>query len=339
LRILVTGGAGFIGSNFVRWLLETSDDEVLVLDDLTYAGNLANLSGHRGNPRFRFVRGDIADPEVVADTMAGCHAVVNFAAESHVDRSILDPKSFINTNVYGVYVLLEAARTIGVDRFLHVSTDEVYGEVREGSAREDAPLRPRSPYSAAKTGAEMFVAAYHVTYGLPTLITRGSNTFGPYQYPEKLLPVVITEAIDNRPIPVYGDGRQVRDWLFVEDHCSAIDMVLRRGTPGDVYNVGGGNERFNIDVVHRILDVLERPRSLVEHVVDRPGHDIRYSVDSAKLSILGWRPGLDFERALEATIRWYVDNESWWRPLKTSPDYLEYFHHNYGERRMPAAGR
>jgi dTDP-glucose 4,6-dehydratase len=339
LRILVTGGAGFIGSNFVRRLLEESDDEVLVLDDLTYAGNLANLSGFRGSSRFRFVRGDIADPEVVADTMAGCQAVVNFAAESHVDRSILNPKSFINTNVYGVYVLLEAARAIGIDRFLHVSTDEVYGEVREGSAPEDAPLRPRSPYSAAKTGGEMFVAAYHVTYGLPTLITRGSNTFGPYQYPEKLLPIVITEAIDNRSIPVYGDGRQVRDWLFVEDHCSAIDLVLRRGTPGHVYNIGGGNERFNIDVVHRILDSLERPRSLIEHVTDRPGHDIRYSVDSAKLKRLGWQPTLNFEEALEATIRWYVDNESWWRPLKASPDYKEYFQHNYGERRMPAAGR
>ena len=339
MRILVTGGAGFIGSTFVRRLLDQSDDEVLVLDNLTYAGNLANLSGLQDNPRYRFVRGDIADPEVVADTLAGCQAVVNFAAESHVDRSILDPKSFINTNVYGVYVLLEAARFIGVNRFLHVSTDEVYGEVREGSASEDAPLRPRSPYSAAKSGGEMFVAAYHTTYGLPTLITRGSNTFGPYQYPEKLLPIVITEAIDNRPIPVYGDGRQVRDWLFVEDHCSAIDLILRRGTPGEAYNIGGGNERFNIDVIERILDLLGRQRSLVQHVKDRPGHDIRYSVDSAKLSALGWHPALAFEEALEATVRWYAENESWWRPLKASPDYMEYFNRNYGERQVPAAGR
>ena len=339
MRILVTGGAGFIGSAFVRRLLNQSDDEVVVLDDLTYAGNLANLSGVRDNPRYRFVRGDISDPEIAADTLAGCQAVVNFAAESHVDRSILDPKSFINTNVYGVYVLLEAARSIGISRFLHVSTDEVYGEVREGSAPEDAPLRPRSPYSAAKTGGEMFVAAYHATYGLPTLITRGSNTFGPYQYPEKLLPIVITEAIDNRPIPVYGNGRQVRDWLFVNDHCAAIDLVLRHGTPGEAYNVGGGNERFNIDVIEGILDLLGRPRSLIQHVLDRPGHDIRYSVDSAKLSALGWHPVLAFEQALEATVRWYADNESWWRPLKASPNYVEYFRSNYGERLMPAVGR
>lgn len=332
MRVLVTGGAGFIGSNFVRYLLTHSDDEVVVLDKLTYAGNLENLRGLEGSARYSFFHGDVADAAIVGQAMRAVDAVVNLAAESHVDRSILDPAAFITTDVYGVYVLLEAARSAGVLKFVHVSTDEVYGEVPVGSSAEDAPLRPRSPYSASKAGGEHLVHAYHVTYGLPTVITRGSNTFGPYQYPEKLLPIAITEALDGRPIPVYGDGRQVRDWLFVEDHCAAIDLVLRRGEPGDAYNVGGGNERFNIDVIYRVLDLLGRPRSLVEHVTDRPGHDIRYSIDSTRLLGLGWDQSRSFDEALAATVRWYVDNESWWRPLKARPEYVEYFHRNYGAR-------
>lgn len=339
MRILVTGGAGFIGSNFVRHVLATSDDEVVVLDKLTYAGNVANLQDLAGNPRYRFIHGDIADREVVADAVREVQAIVNFAAESHVDRSILDPTAFINTDVYGVYVLLEATRDAAIERFVHVSTDEVYGEIPIGSAAEDAPLRPRSPYSATKAGGEMLVYAYHVTYGLPTVVTRGSNTFGPYQYPEKLLPVVITEAFASRPVPVYGNGRQVRDWLFVEDHCSGIDLALRRGVLGEAYNVGGGNERFNIDLIHTILDLLDRPRSLVQFVPDRPGHDVRYSLDSAKLTALGWKPSRSFDDALATTVRWYVENEAWWRRLKDTPEYRRYFHSNYAEREAPATGR
>jgi dTDP-glucose 4,6-dehydratase len=337
VRILVTGGAGFIGSNFVHHLLATSDDEVVVLDKLTYAGNEANLQDLAGDPRYRFIHGDIADREVVGDAIRDVQAIVNFAAESHVDRSILDPTAFINTDVYGVYVLLEASRDAAIERFVHVSTDEVYGEIPVGSAAEDAPLRPRSPYSASKAGGEMLVYAYHVTYGLPTVITRGSNTFGPYQYPEKLLPIVITEAFDEQPVPVYGDGRQVRDWLFVEDHCSGIDLALRRGAVGEAYNVGGGNERFNIDLIHTVLDLLDRPRSLVQFVPDRPGHDVRYSLDSTKLTALGWTPSRSFDDALATTVRWYIENGSWWRRLKNTQEYRRYFHSNYADREAPAS--
>ncbi len=339
MRILVTGGAGFIGSNFVHHLLTTSDDEVVVLDKLTYAGILANLEDLADNPRYQFIHGDIADRETVDSVIRNSQAIVNFAAESHVDRSILDPTAFITTDVYGVYVLLEASRDAAIERFVHVSTDEVYGEIPTGSATEETPLRPRSPYSASKAGGEMLAYAYHVTFGVPTVVTRGSNTFGPYQYPEKLLPVVITEALDNRSVPVYGDGRQVRDWLFVEDHCSAIDMALRRGVPGEAYNVGGGNERSNIDVIHTILDLLDRPHSLVQFVPDRPGHDVRYSLDSAKLAALGWRPSQSFDEALDMTVRWYRENEAWWRTLKDSADYKRYFESNYAEREAPASGR
>ncbi|MEA2641132.1 MAG: dTDP-glucose 4,6-dehydratase [Chloroflexota bacterium] len=337
MKLLVAGGAGFIGSNYVRYVCATTDDEVVVLDKLTYAGNLENLQELLTTPRVRFVQGDIANADAVATAMAGVDAVVNFAAETHVDRSILDPGSFISTDVYGVYVLLEAARVANVQRFLHVSTDEVYGVVHEGSAPEEARLLPRSPYSASKAGGELLVYAYHVTYGVPTLVTRGSNTFGPYQYPEKLIPVVITEAIDQRPIPVYGDGRQVRDWLYVEDHCAGIDLVLRHGEPGEAYNVGGGNERYNVDVVARILDALGRPHTLIEHVPDRPGHDVRYSVETRKLDRLGWDRSRPFEDALEATVRWYVDHEPWWRRIKEGAEYRAYFTRNYGSRGESAA--
>ncbi|MPZ13706.1 MAG: dTDP-glucose 4,6-dehydratase [Chloroflexi bacterium] len=332
MKILITGGAGFIGSNFVRYTIGRYDDEVVVLDKLSYAGNLENLRAFEGHPRYRFIQGDIADAETVRVAMRGADAVVNFAAESHVDRSILDPSPFVRTDVIGAYVLLEAARHDSVARFVHVSTDEVYGEVLSDSVPEHAPLRPRSPYAASKAGGELLVSAYHVTYGLPALITRGSNTFGPYQYPEKLIPVVVTEALDRQPIPVYGDGRQVRDWLYVEDHCAGIDTVLRNGEPGQAYNIGGGNEQCNIDVVERILGALGRPDCPVRHILDRPGHDGRYSVDSSKLLALGWKPTRQFAEALEATVRWYVDNESWWRPMKQRPEYIDYFQRNYQER-------
>lgn len=332
MRLLVTGGAGFIGSNFVRYMLSRYPDySVVVLDKLTYAGNLANLADVAGNPNYRFVRGDICDAQLVDGLVAEVDAVLNFAAETHVDRSILDAGGFIQTDVYGTFVLLEAARKHNIRRFLQVSTDEVYGDVPEGSSLESDPFRPRSPYSASKAGGEMMVQAYHVTYGVPTLITRGSNNYGPFQYPEKLIPVLITNALDGQELPVYGDGRQIRDWLYVLDHCSGIDLVLHEGKVGEAYNVGGGNERENLDVIHQVLELLGKDRSLVRFVKDRPGHDRRYSVDCGKLRQLGWTPSRDFEEELAETVRWYVANEAWWRPLK-SGEYLEYYKQNYAGR-------
>jgi dTDP-glucose 4,6-dehydratase len=332
MRLLVTGGAGFIGSNFVRYMLSRYPDyQIVVLDKLTYAGNLANLADVAGNPNYRFVRGDICDQPLVDGLVSEVDAVLNFAAETHVDRSILDAGGFIQTDVYGTFVLLEAARKHGVSRFLQVSTDEVYGDVSVGSSAERDPFRPRSPYSASKAGGEMMVQAYYVTYGVPTLITRGSNNYGPYQYPEKLIPVLITNALDGQELPVYGDGQQIRDWLYVLDHCSAIDMVLHDGKPGEAYNVGGGNERFNLDVIYRVLELLDKPRSLIRFVKDRPGHDRRYSVDCGKLRQLGWAPSRNFEEELAETVRWYVANEAWWRPLK-SGEYWDYYKSNYAGR-------
>jgi dTDP-glucose 4,6-dehydratase len=318
-RLLVTGGAGFIGSAFVRGhlrLREHPEDTVLVLDKLTYAGNLANLAPIGSDPRYRFIQGDIADADLVGSLMGDVDVVINFAAETHVDRSILDPGSFIETDVKGTYVLLEAARRANVDLFCQISTDEVYGEVLAGESREPDPLAPRSPYAASKAGGELLVAAYHVTYGIKTIVTRASNNFGPYQYPEKFLPVLITNALDDRPIPLYGDGRQRRDWVYVEDHCAALELLLARGEPGSAYNIGAGNEREN--------------RELAEHV-HRPGHDRRYALDAARLSALGWRPAASFEQALEATVRWYVDHQAWWRPLQDA-GYREYYQRNYQDR-------
>lgn len=332
MKLLVTGGAGFIGSNFVRYVLEQHpEDEVVVLDKLTYAGNLDNLKRVAQSPRFSFHRGDINDARVVDELMAGVDAVVNFAAETHVDRSILDAAAFIETDVRGTWVLLEAARRHDVERFLQVSTDEVYGEVPIGSSREDDKLAPRSPYAASKAGAEMLVQAYWITHRVPVLITRGSNTIGPYQYPEKAVPLFVTNAIDDQPLPIYGDGRQRRDWLYVDDHCSAIDLVLRRGQPGEAYNVGAGNERENLEVARTILELLGKPESLIQPVADRPGHDRRYSLDSTKLRALGWAPRHDFLAAMELTVEWYQKNEWWWRKLK-SGEYLAYYRRNYEER-------
>lgn len=333
-NLLVTGSAGFIGSNFVRYMLgKYPDYRIVVYDKLTYAGNLDNLKDVAADPRYAFVRGDICDAALVDRVMREHHidAIVNFAAETHVDRSLLEPDSFIKTDVYGTYVLLEAARKFGIERYLQVSTDEVYGEVTEGSSKETDPIAPRSPYSASKAAGDMMVQAYFVSYQVPALITRGSNTYGPYHYPEKFIPLFVTNAIDDQPLPVYGDGMQVRDWLFVLDHCSGIDTALHKGEAGQVYNIGGGNERYNMQIVEAILRLLDKPKELIRHVADRPGHDRRYSLDCSKLCSLGWQPTHDFDSALEETVRWYQQNEGWWRKIK-SEEYLEYYRRQYAER-------
>jgi len=329
MQILVTGGAGFIGSNFVRHLLRAHEDvEVVNLDKLTYAGNLENLRDVESDPRYTFVRGDICDAGVVRSALAGADAVVNFAAETHVDRSISDPQDFIRTDVLGTHTLLEAVRELGVGRYLQVSTDEVYGSIERGSFREDSVLAPSSPYSASKAGADLLVLAYHGTFATPVLITRSSNNYGPYQYPEKIVPLFVTNALDDEPLPVYGDGRNVRDWLYVEDNCAAIDLVLHKGEPGHVYNVGGGNEVENLDLTRRILDLLGKDHSLVRYVPDRPGHDRRYSVDCAKLQALGWAPRTPFADGLATTVAWYRDHRTWWEPIK-SGEFRRYYEQQY----------
>ncbi len=331
---MVTGGAGFIGSNFVHYLLEKYPDyRVLVFDKLTYAGNLANLADLAGHPRYHFVRGDICDAEAVraAIRQYDIDTIVNFAAETHVDRSIMDADAFIRTDIYGTYVLLEAVKEFRLERFHQVSTDEVYGEVLEGSSVETDPLRPRSPYAASKAGAEHLVQAYFVTYGLPVTITRGSNNIGPYQYPEKVVPLFITNAIDDLPLPLYGDGTQQRDYQYVLDHCEGIDIVLHHGKPGEAYNLGTGVETRNIDMARLILRLLGKPESLIQFVKDRPGHDRRYSINCDKIKALGWRSRHTFEEALEKTVRWYVEHEEWWRPLK-SGEYKEYYRRQYLQR-------
>ena len=338
-NILVTGGAGFIGSNFVRFMLRQHPDyKIVVFDKLTYAGNLSNLLDVHDDPRYTFVRGDIADKHTLTDTLRDnqIDTIVNFAAESHVDRSILEPDAFIHTDVVGTYVLLEAARQFGLERLLQVSTDEVYGSIPVGFFKEGDPLEPNSPYSASKAGGEMMVRAYHETYGLNTVVTRGSNTFGPYQYPEKVAPLFITNAIDDLPLPMYGDGRQVRDWLYVEDHCAGIDVALHHGLAGEIYNLGGGNERHNIEVTKLILRLLDRPETLIRRVADRPGHDRRYALDCAKLKALGWAPTKDFETAMAETAAWYQQNDWWWKPIKNG-DFKANYQQQYGER-LAAAG-
>ena len=331
-RLLVTGGAGFIGSAFVRRILARHPDvRVTVLDKLTYAGNLANLEPVADDPRYRFVQGDINDAAVVDAIAGSVEAIVNFAAESHVDRSIEEPDAFIQTDVHGTFTLLEAARRHGHERYLQISTDEVYGNVPSGSSLETDPLRPRSPYSASKAGGDLLVQAYHTTYGLPAMITRASNNFGPYQYPEKVIPLFVTNALDGEPLPLYGDGQQIRDWLYVDDHCDAIELVLERGEPGEVYNVGGGNELANLDLTRRILELTGRDLELVRRVPDRPGHDRRYSVDCSKIHALGWTPAHAFDDALRETVGWYRERTDWWRPLK-SGEYLAYYRRQYGDR-------
>jgi dTDP-glucose 4,6-dehydratase len=331
-RLLVTGGAGFIGSNFARRILAGHPDaQVTVLDKLTYAGNLANLDDLVADDRFRFVQGDIADAATVDPLAAGVDAIVNFAAESHVDRSIESPDAFIRTDVYGTFVLLEAARRHEHRRYLQVSTDEVYGDVPTGSSTEADALRPRSPYSASKAGGDMLVLAYHATYDLPTVVTRASNNFGPYQYPEKIIPLFVTNAIDGEPLPLYGDGGQVRDWLYVDDHCDAIELALSDGEPGGIYNVGGGQELTNLELTRAVLQILGKPDELIRRVPDRAGHDRRHSVDSSRMRALGWSPVHGFADALESTCRWYRDHPEWWRPLK-SGEFADYYRRQYGER-------
>jgi len=333
-NILVTGGAGFIGSAFVRYAIDAYPDcNVVVLDKLTYAGNLDNLLPVHDNPRYSFERADIADRAAVERIVEqyDIDAIVNFAAETHVDRSILQPDAFVYTDVVGVYVLLEMVRQKGVERLLHVSTDEVYGDIAQGYSVESDPFAPNSPYAASKAGAELMIRAYFQTYGLNVVVTRGSNTFGPYQYPEKLMPLFITEAIDDRPLPLYGDGKQVRDWLYVLDHVTGIDTVLHKGVAGEAYNIAGENERPNIEVVQLLLQALGKPPSLIRHVEDRPGHDRRYAMNCDKLRALGWQRQHTFEDALRATVDWYVHNEWWWRKIKTG-EYLEYYKAQYAGR-------
>jgi len=316
VKIFVTGGAGFIGSNYAHHVLATTDDEVTVFDSLTYAGNRENLADLEGDPRFAFVHGDICDRDAVAAALPGHDRVAHFAAESHVDRSLLDPDVFIRTNCGGTNVMCDIASQVGVERFLHISTDEVYGSIEEGSFSETDPLHPRSPYSAAKAGSDLIAMAYHETHGLPVVITRSSNQFGPFQFPEKLIPFFVTTLLDGGQVPLYGDGLNVRDWLFVEDNCRGVDLVLRSGEVGEIYNIGAGNEKTNREITDTVLAALGQDERSVRYVEDRLGHDRRYSITAERVAALGWSPQLDFEAAIEATIRWYVDHESWWRPLR-----------------------
>jgi dTDP-glucose 4,6-dehydratase len=316
MKLFVTGGAGFIGSNYVRHVLGSTDDEITVFDALTYAGNLENLDGLDTDPRFRFVKGDICNRAAVRDAMDGHDVVVHFAAESHVDRSIVDPDTFVRTNCDGTNVLCDTARHLAVERFVHISTDEVYGSIDVGSFRETDRLGPRSPYSASKAGSDLIALSYHETYGLPVIITRSSNNFGPYQFPEKVIPLFVTNLLDGRKVPLYGDGMNVRDWCFVEDNCAGVDLVRREGVTGEIYNIGAGNELPNRELTMKILALLGHDESMIEPVEDRLGHDRRYSIDCAKVRSLGWAPRRDLDEALEETVAWYRDNRTWWEKLR-----------------------
>lgn len=330
-QVLVTGGAGFIGNAFVRYLLENDTDVcVTTLDKLTYSGNRDNLIGI-DESRHTFVHGDIAEPEDVRRAMEGCDAVVNFAAESHVDRSLMGADEFIRTNINGVSVLLTAARELGVSRFVQVSTDEVYGSIDEGAFTESDPIAPRNPYSASKASGELFARAHFETFGFPVIITRGSNTYGPRQYPEKVLPLFVTNALDAHALPLYGDGRNVRDWLYVNDHCSGIACALRHGVPGETYNIAGGNERMNIELTEKIVELTGCSRDLITPVADRQGHDRRYAIDASKLNALGWQPSMDWEEGMRLTVEWYRSNEAWWRPIKSGA-YRDYYQQQYANR-------
>jgi len=319
MKILVTGGCGFIGSNFIRHMLGSYPDyRIINLDALTYAGNLENLKGIKDDGRYTFVKGRIEDSSLLKEVMAGVDCVVHFAAESHVDRSILDAQPFLITNVIGTSLVLEAAKRVCIKRFVHISTDEVYGALgEEGKFTETTPLLPNSPYAASKASGDLIVRAYHETYDFPAIIVRPSNNYGPFQFPEKLMPLMITNLMDEKPVPVYGDGKNVRDWLFVEDNCRAIDLILHRGRTGEVYNVGGNAERKNIEIVKKVLAILGKDESFITFVKDRPGHDYRYALDNGKIEReLGWRPSVDIDSGLEKTVDWYKKNEWWWRPLK-----------------------
>ncbi|NOZ03916.1 MAG: dTDP-glucose 4,6-dehydratase [FCB group bacterium] len=327
----ITGGCGFIGSNFVHYLMEQElVERVVNLDKLTYAGNPANLKQYDNDRRYHFIHGDICDKKIVEQIFDQYKPdyLVNFAAESHVDRSIGKPEDFIQTDIFGAFTLLEAARKHGLERFIQISTDEVYGSIVSGSFRETDPLMPRNPYSASKAGADRLAYSYYATYKVPVIITRASNNYGPYQYPEKLIPLFVTNAMEDKPLPLYGDGKNVRDWLYVEDHCRAIQFVIEKGAVGEVYNIGGGNELMNVEITRTILEHLGKPESLIRYVDDRLGHDRRYSLNCEKLNKLGWRPVHVFEQAIKDTIDWYREHEDWWRPLKTG-EYLEYYKTHY----------
>jgi dTDP-glucose 4,6-dehydratase len=320
MKLLVTGGCGFIGSNFIRYMLKKYPSyEIINIDALTYAGNKENLHDVEDSPRYRFIHGRIEDAELVKDAIKGINAVVHFAAESHVDRSIVDAQPFLKTNIIGTQVLLDASRSTGIEKFIHISTDEVYGtfQTDEGQFTEEDPLKPNSPYAASKASADLLVRSYIITYGFPAIVIRPSNNYGPFQLPEKFIPLMVTNLIDGLKVPVYGKGLNIRDWLFVEDTCRAIDTVLHKGKIGEIYNVGGGNERRNIEVVRTVLSLMQKDEREIEFVPDRPGHDYRYSVNYSKISKqLGWTPEIDFNRGIEITVRWYRENQWWWRPLK-----------------------
>ena len=336
VEVLVTGGAGFIGSNFVRYALaQHSDWHVTTLDKLTYAGRRENLHDVMSNPRHEFVQGDIADGAVSGPLVERANIVVHFAAETHVDRSIMAAGEFIRTDVEGTFVLLEAARRAGgLKRFVQISTDEVYGSVPTGASKETDELKPRNPYSASKAGADRLAYSYWATYQVPVIVTRASNNYGPYQFPEKVIPLFVTNAIDDLPVPLYGDGRNVRDWLHVLDNCRAIDLLLEKAVDGEVYNIGGGNDVMNVDLTHQILDTLGKPRSLIKPVADRPGHDRRYSLDTSKVRALGWTPQVPFRDGLRETIEWYRANPWWWRPIKEQdPNFKSYYQAQYETRR------
>ena len=332
MRLLVTGGAGFIGSNFIRHYLERHDDcEVVNLDKLTYAGNLENLRDVEDDPRYRFIQGDIGDPDTVAGAVDGAHAVVNFAAETHVDRSIGDPEGFLKTDVLGVHVLLEGARKAGVRRFIQISTDEVYGPTLGEPFREDAPLSPRNPYSASKAGGELLARSYFTTYAFPVIVTRGANNVGPNQYPEKVVPLFATNAMDDAPLPLYGSGDQERDYTHVLDHVTGVEVVLEKGEPGEIYNIGSGNHMKNLDMARLILEELGKPEDLIVHVRAREEHDFRYAIASTQLRRPGWEPAYGAEQAIRETVRWYVENRSWWEPIK-SGEFREYYERQYRDR-------
>lgn len=334
LKLLVTGGAGFIGSNFIRYILsEHPDWEVTNIDKLTYAGNLENLKDVENDPRYHFIKGDIADREFVNKLLwQGFDVIVNFAAESHVDRSILNPSPFIETNIIGTQALLEGIKQYGVEKFIQVSTDEVYGSVEEDKFTEDSPLLPNSPYAASKANADLLCRAYFKTYNLPVLITRCSNNYGPFQFPEKLVPLVITNALEGKEVPIYGDGLNARDWIHVEDHRRTLDLVIQQGKPGEIYNIGANNEKTNLELVKFILDIMGKPQSLMKFVADRPGHDRRYALDTSKIGReLGWKPGISFEEGMRKTIQWYIQNEPWWQRIKGG-EYAEYYRRMYSQR-------
>ncbi len=317
MKLLITGGCGFIGSNFIHYFLKRHPEDSLInLDNLSYAGNLENLKDIEKNPRYRFVKGDICNRKVVEEAMAGCDTVINFAAESHVDRSIADASPFIQTNVYGTFTLLEAAKKYNISCFIQISTDEVCGSIRKGSFSEESSLKPNSPYAASKASADLLSLSYYKTYGFPIIITRSSNNFGPYQYPEKLIPLFISNLLEGKKVPVYGKGKNIRDWLYVEDNCRAIDLVLTKGKVGEIYNIGADNERTNLSITRTILKRLGKKEEMIEYVKDRPGHDFRYSLDCSKIKKLGWKPKISFEEGLKKTISWYQQNKNWWKRLK-----------------------